>query len=400
MNQFGLELFRSVAAEHPKENLLISPYSLTSALALAYAGTEGQTHREMMRALHFPDDRQATLDSLGELTNRLRYGIDERTEKLLKSAPQGAAGFAPDPAEYVLSSVNRLYSQIGYDLRPDYLARLESSRAGTVEALDFAHAPENARSTINHWITDETHGKIVDLIPSGGVDGTTRAILVNALYFKALWASAFDKEQTKPQPFHVTDTLAPAVPTMHCFLERYDYREFHRFVTLALPYQSGTLQCVIILPRVGVKVDEVLAQLTPESLRKLAEREESRGAGYRDVDLYLPKLEIHIPTVALATYLKRLGLKAPFEKTGDFTGLMAHPKEPFAFAEIYHQTYLALDEHGTEAAAASALSLVTLGVSTRDPKPVLLRVNRPFLLVIQDRETGTCLFIGRVMDPR
>jgi serpin B len=393
-NRLGLDLFRQLAAASPTGNLVLSPYSINSALALAYAGADGATRSEMGAALHFPADDTTLQTSFG----RMRDSLDELVRSY--TATQEAHGTDRKPIEW--HQANRLFGQQGYDFRSRFLALMKDGYAAPFEPLDFRTHASTARNTINAWIEGQTRGKIHDLIPVGGLTHRTRLVLVNALYLKATWEKPFELAETQSLRFHVSGTAAPEVPTMR----RTDFLNYAKeagFTVVALDYAGGGLQFLILLPDEGKSCDDLAATLTPSDFKAWAALgEKSRP---KLVDLYLPKFRSKDATLALGASLRALGVKQAFDDppgSADFSRIAPRQPDDYLFlSEAFHQTFVAVDENGTEAAAATAgLVLSTFEVSTSPHHAVIVRVDRPFLFAIQHRASGVCLFLGRITDPR
>lgn len=398
-NQLGLDLYRQLSRENPEANLILSPYSISSALALAYTGSAGATRTEMARVLHFPADDLVLQTSL----NRLRSDLDQIAASTVEPAEQMKAALKGinrdgDPDRIIeWHLANRLFGERTYAFNPAFLARMKDGYGAALEPLDFRHDAPAARLAINQWVEAQTHGKIRDLIPAGGVDGSTRLALVNALYLKAPWMRGFDPRATRPAPFHISKYNTPSVPTM-CQELAFGYRHEDGVTTLVLPYIHPDLQFVIFLPDQRTALETVVARLTPEHLKAAGHL--SPNSDY-NIRLYLPKFRLPAPTMPLGRALQALGMRSAFDQPpgrADFSGIaIPRPNDYLRISEVFHQTFLSVDEKGAEAAAATIVGPMSLGIP---PEPIEVRVDRPFLFAIQHRPTGLCLFLGRVTDPR
>lgn len=397
-NQLGLDLFRALAAGNSRQNLLLSPYSIETGLALAYAGAAGDTRAEMAHVLHLPDDETTLQASFAALRDTF--------DAALKALPSGGSTEDDDegPA-FQFALANRLYAERAYAIRAPFLAKLQQGYAASIERRDFRRFPESARTIINEWVEQQTHERIKELLPEGAVNASTRLVLVNALYLKAHWADPFSTDATRPSTFHVDDTTAPLVPTMHEKSAAFSYQRFDGFIVVVLPYAACPLQCTIILPDEHVDTATVLRALTPELLRQFRAAVPGPSTHEeRKVDLFLPKFRIEPPSVSLANHLKALGLKTAFDVpagSANFDGIhVRQPRNYLALSDVFHRTFIELDEKGTEGAAATLVPSMTLGFGTVHPPPIVVRVDRPFLFAIQHTGSGACLFLGRVVDPR
>jgi len=390
-NQLGLELYRECGA--PAENLCLSPYSIQSALAMTFAGADGETRAEMMRVLHYPGDGDIIHASFSSLQKSLEEMTKKSNEVVQRSKEAGG------PSEPItLAVANRLFPQTGYGFRNSFCALIAKFYGGAFEPLDFRRNPEVARQHINKWIAERTRERIRDLIPPNGVDATTRLVLANAVYLKAPWQSEFSDGLTKAGPFHVRGGTPVDVPIMRQ-QEHFGYANKSGFTVVALPYVGSELQFLIFLPNDVKGLDALESKMAPETLMQCAHLEQQL------VELYLPKFKFEPPTIPLAAKLRALGLKSMFdEPTGSANFDKMAPRKPddyLAVSEVFHKTFIAVDEKGTEAAAATPVAMLAMtGMVRNPPKPVVIRVDHPFLYAVQHIPSGTCLFIGRVTDPR
>ena len=393
-NQLGLQLYRTLAPAKPGGNLVLSPYSSETALTLAYAGADGETRAEMSRALGLPDDDAALAGSLA----RLRASLDQIAARS-KTAAEAEAKYGGKRDPIIWHAANRLYGQRGYAFRAAFVDLMRDRYAAPFEAVDFRANAEGERVKINRWVEEQTRDKIKNLIPGGALKPDTRLILVNALYLKAPWQKPFEKSATQPQPFHPASGGDRSVPTMHRTAFLGHAREEGRTV-VTLDYTGNGLQFVIVLPDAGTTPDALAATLTAADFARWSKL----GDGKRpNIDLYLPKFRIEGTTVPLGPALRTLGLRNAFDDprgSANFDRIAPRrPNDYLAISEVFHQTFVAVDEEGTEAAAATAVMMATLG-AMMPQEPIEVRVDRPFLFAIQHRESAACLFLGRISDPR
>lgn len=393
-NQLGLDLYRTLAASRPGENLVLSPYSIESALALAYAGAKGSTRTEMARVLGLPDNDNAIKTALGTL----RASLDEIARKSKTSADKHRLfGGKLDVIEW--HAANRLFGQRGYAFRDSFLTLMEDGYAAPFQALDFRTDAEHSRTAINAWVEEQTQRKIRDLIPRGALKDDTRLVLVNALYLKAPWEKPFGKTATRPAPFHFDERRAKDVPTMlrTAFL---GHATEPGLTVVALDYAGRGLQFLIVLPDRGTSPDAIAEKLTPVDFVRWSKIGDGRRP---NVSLHLPKFRNEGSTLPLGTALRALGIKGAFDEppgSANFDRIAPRkPNDYLAISDVFHQTFIALDEEGTEASAATAVTTITLGAAM-PVEPIEVRVDRPFLFAIQHRESGVCLFLGRITDPR
>ncbi len=390
INTLGLDLYRTQPAGG---NLLLSPYSIQNALAMTYAGADGETRAEMQRVLHYPTDENALEAGFAGLAQELTQVAQESAQRVEQIKNDG--GKPGTPIEFHLA--NRLFVQRGYELRAPFLAQVKDSYGALPEALDFVHATEEARATINQWAEDSTKGKIRDLIPAGGLSDKTRLALANAVYLRAPWAKAFEASGTKPETFFVRGTEPVAVSTM---TQRAPLGYEHRdgFAAISLRYEGRGLQFLILLPDANDGLPALERKVTPALLAECAKLPS------QDVILHLPKFRLEPPSMPLGDQLRQLGLKTAFDEprgSANFDRMAPRrPRDYLYIGEVYHKAFLSLDEQGTEAAAATAVIMLHAFAIVKEPElPLEVRVNHPFLFAIQHVSSGACLFFGRVTNP-
>jgi len=394
IDQLGLDLLRAQVSAGSRGNLLLSPYSIEAALAMACTGAEGRTRGEMRRVLHLPGDDAAISDGFAALARELG---ELQAGSRRRAAQTREDGGSEEPIE--INIANRLFAQRGFAFRPDFTAVLRERFGAPLEELDFFHAAEPARVTINAWVAHETRDKIRELVPTGAIAADTRAVLANALYLRAAWATAFDPDNTKNERFWVSGKTQADVPTM-LRQKHFGYDKRQGYVALALPYVGGGLQFVILLPDQRDGLTDFERKITPDLLASCAELPR------RDVILHLPKFKLEPPSLPLGALLRGLGMTTAFDQprgSADFDRMAPRKPDDYLYiSEVFHQSWLSLDENGTEATAATAIVMRYGMAAAREPPPppIEVRVDRPFLFAIQHIPSGTCLFLGRLTDPR
>lgn len=369
---FAFDLYQ-LLKESKDGNLFYSPYSISLALAMTYAGARGETERQMADALHYtlPQDR------LHSAFN----GLD------LELARRGQVAQGKDGGGFRLNIANAIWGQTGYQFLPEFLDTLAESYGAGLRLLDFASDPEEARLTINNWVSDQTEGRIKDLIPPGLIHALTRLVLTNAIYFNAAWAEPFEVESTVDGPFTLLDGGQVTVPMMQG-TESLGYAEGPGYQAVELPYDGRELSMVILLPEAGGfetfeggldagQVESIVHDLT-----------------YRQVALTMPRFEFE-SEFDLAETLAALGMPVAFSGDADFSG-MDGGRNLF-ISEVVHKAFVSVDEAGTEAAAATAVVMEVMAALPEEPVEVI--IDHPFIFFIRDIETGAILFIGRVVDP-
>jgi serpin B len=320
--------------------------------------------------------------------------MSAKTAELVKDAKK----FGGPSEPITLNIANRLFAQKGYRFREAFLSLVKQNFGGAFEALDFMADPAAATQRINKWVADQTHDRIRDLIPGGALDKTTRLVLANALYLKAPWASEFSQNATEAEPFFVRG--APVnIPMMRKTDKNFGYARREGFIVVSLPYAGNDLQFVVLLPDDINGLRELESKLSADVLAGCAKVEK------RDVDLYLPKFKLAPPTITLAKQFEALGMKTAFDQpkgSANFDKIAPRTPDDYLYiSQIFHKTFIAVDEKGTEAAAATAVAMLA-GTALRSPPPppIVVKVDRPFIYAIQHVPSGVCLFLGRVTDPR
>jgi serine protease inhibitor len=370
-NQFAFDLYSYLTSipASAESNLFFSPFSISSALALTYEGARGSTAEEIRSVFHFPAN-----DTFS------RQGFSMINADLNR----------PD-AGYTLRTANALWAEKTYSFLPEYLQIAREFYRANVTNLDFTNAPEASRITINQWVEDQTEDKIRDLIPPGVIDPLTRLVITNAIYFHGTWQKEFDKNLTHGADFNTT----PAVTVHVEMMERtdadsfYPYSENDQFQILKLPYNhtgNAGLSMLILLPR-----DEILAAVE----RSLTLQNLSAWTGNltsQRVNVYLPKFHLETKYDLSAT-LASMGMPTAFTPLADLSGMDG--THNLQISDVIHQAYVDVNEQGTEAAAATA---VVIKLTSIEVVPEF-RADHPFLFMITDDQSGTILFLGRVMNP-
>jgi serpin B len=390
VNALGLDLLAK--GTDANANALLSPYSIQSALAMTYAGAAGETRTQMAKVLHYPEDETALHQSFTDLQKALEAVTKTTAERAKIAKDQGGPG---EP--FVLTVANRLFGQDGYAFRQPFLELVKDRYRAPLEMMDFIHNADKERLKINGWVEEQTHKRIRDLIPANGLNDETRLVLVNAIYMKAPWAETFSEGTTQPLPFQVKGNETLKVPTMRRTAHMgYAKREGYQVITV--PYIGGDMQLLVLLPDAKDGLAAMEAKVTPDILSGCAK------PGTSEVELFLPRFKMEPPLFKLGKVLCSLGMAGAFDKpqgSANFDRMAPRkPNDYLYISEVFHKTFLALDEKGTEAAAATAVVMMRATAFIEKPKPLEVRVDRPFLFAIQHRPSGTCLFLGRVTDPR
>lgn len=353
---------------HGTDNLALSPYSIAVALAMTTNGAAGETRSQMADVLH-----------IGSLAS-YNSGIDALTQEVEALAgpvklPDGST------EEIALATANQLFGDRQTAWGKAFLTVLAKEYGAGLRTVDFRGAAESARALINRWTSQQTNDRIPTILPEGTVDASTRLVLVNALYLKAPWQTPFAKSSTAPAPFHRADGSTVTVDTMTNQPEDGVFLRGRHFQGARLPYAGGTLAMTVALP----ETDQESAAL-PELLAMLTD------AGQAGVTISMPRWTFRTPT-DLIPPLQQLGMTRAFGTGADFSPMTT--SEGLYVSEVLHQTFIAVDESGTEAAAATAVGMSASAVRVTHE----LVLDRPFLFVLHDVAHGTPLFVGRVADP-
>jgi serpin B len=389
-NQLAVDLHRQLATGD--ENLCVSPYSIESALAMTFAGADGETRTEMAHVLHFPND-----GGVPASFSALQHSLEEmgaKTADLVKESKK----FGGPSEPITLNIANRLFAQKGYDFRQAFLSLVKQNYGAAFEPLDFVANSAGATQHINKWVADQTHDRIRNLIPAGALNKLTRLVLANALYLKAPWADPFSEKITHPEPFYVHGGAPVDVPMMRK-IAQFGYAKLEGFTAVSLSYTGGDLQFLVLVPDNVNGLRALESKLSGNTLVQCAKLET------QDVDLHLPKFKLEPPTVAFAEKFQALGMKSAFDVprgSANFDKIAPRkPNDYLYISEIFHKTFIDVDEKGTEAAAATAVVMMkATAIAGPKQQPIEVKVDRPFAYAIQHVPSGGCLFLGRVTDPR
>lgn len=368
---FSADLYRALASTCPGGNVVCAPYSVNLALAMTRAGAGLTTADEMDAVLHAPHPRPGALDS----------GLNT-VEQTLATRYQDGDGIARP----LLTTANALWTRLDLGLRPAFQDTLAGYYGAAPHPVDFGGAPEAARQEINTWVSDRTNAKIPELLPSGVVSPDTRLILTNTTYLKAAWKYRFTTTATTTEPFTRDDGSVVDVAMMRGPFDPMGYQEGDGWRAVDVPFAGDGLAMAIVMPTRD-DLAAIEANLDVTWLGALL-----TGFGFATVQLRLPRWTFRLPA-ELAALLSGLGMPTAFTSQADLTGMSTDPA--LRIDDVVHETFIAVDEKGTEAAAASAVIVRPPSI----PQGPQFFVNRPFLYVIHDRFTGVPLFLGRVHDP-
>ncbi len=383
---FALSLYAALAEQPGQsgENLLVSPHSILSALAMVYAGAEGETREQMRATLRLNLDEPALHQAFAELDRQL--------------AERAAAPREGEARGFELNVVNRLWGQQDYAFVPDYLALVERYYGAGVERVDFERDPDGVRQQINAWVEDQTRDRIRDLLPENSLNEDTSLVLVNAIYFLASWQEAFEEASTRPAAFHLLDGSSQDVPMMQR-TGRLPAHVGDDSIAVAIPYLGSQVSLLALMP-----TDETADFATWErSLDRQALDETIAALAPQQVALDFPKFRVE-GGFRLGELLQAMGMPQAFDPpNANFERMTGVPPgvigRSLYIDEVFHKTFIDLDEAGTEAAAATAVVMMRLTALVEEPEPIEIRFDRPFVYAIYDQPTGSLLFLGRLLKP-
>ena len=364
-NEFALDLYGRLSAE--PGNLFVSPYSISTALAMTYAGARGPTAEEMGRTLHFALDPQRLHPAFADLIRDLNGSGKQRP--------------------FQLSTANALWGQKGHGFLKPFLDLTQANYGAGLREVDFLGATEQARLTINRWVEDQTNHKIRDLLKPGDLDPHGRLVLTNAIYFKAAWAHPFFDKATRQEDFLANATDKVTVAMMH---EQEDFKYFDggTFQIVELPYEGREQSMLVLLPKKPDGLPDLEKELTAANLERWL-----AGMKSQPVRLALPKFKF-TKREELKKTLAAMGMRLAFSSQADFSGMDG--RKDLYIDEVIHQAFVDVNEKGTEAAAATAVVMRLAAV----PNTVReFRADHPFVFAIRDNRTGSILFLGRVTNP-
>ena len=367
-NRFAMDLYAQLDREQPGKNIFFSPTSISLALAMTAAGAHGPTQAEMAKVLHLDAD-------LAQAHAHYRQLLEQ----------WNAVG---EKRAYQLRIANRLWGQKGFSIRPDFLTLTRQQYGAEMLLVDFAQA-EAASREINHWVEEQTNGKITKLIPPGSLDALTRLVLTNAVYFKGDWVQPFHKQSTREEDFTVSAQEKVKVPLMHQQV-KLGYTEEETFQVLELPYAGRELSMVVLLPKQVDGLPELEKTITTDKLAALMSK-----LGIREVITSLPKFKLET-SFGLNSTLEAMGMKQAFSSKADFSGI--NSAEALYISAVIHKAYVDVNEEGTEAAAATGVVMRAMAARLPQPVPVF-RADHPFLFLIRDTKAGSILFMGRLTNP-
>lgn len=365
-SEFALDLYQEI--RDADGNLFFSPYSISLALAMTYAGARGDTTQQMADALSF------TLPQ-------------ERLHPAFNALDLALTGQSGGDENFKLNIANSLWGRAGINFNKEFLDVLALNYGAGMWRLNFQENPEAARIRINDWVSEHTENKINNLIPEGAINPLTALVLTNAIYFKATWEYAFPEDMTENGTFTLLNGAQVTVPMMSWPRGvTIRYAEGDGYQAVELPYEGTSMSMLILLPALD-RFEEFEGALSAERVNEIVENLESQYVLVR-----IPKFKFEA-SLGLADTLAEMGMPIAFTPQADFSGITTDC--PLWIDKVLHKAFISVDEKGTEAAAATAV-IMTLSIS---PQPIMVSMDHPFIFLIRDTNTGAVLFLGRVLDP-
>jgi serpin B len=366
-NRFAFDLFVPIIAENKgAENIMISPFSITSALSMTLNGAAGETFEAMKSGLRYDSE---TIEE-----------INDTYLKLMKD-------MVPVDPRVVMEIANSVWVEKKFTAKQEFIDALVKWYLAEVKSIDITDP--GAVDKVNTWIEDKTHDKIKDMLAS--LPDNLAMLLVNAVYFNGKWRHQFDKNDTQNRPFYVSPGSPAQVPMMYQ-KQNFAVIGINEATLIELPYGQGNYSMVVLLPDEGVLLQEAALTLTPENWSEWMQR---LSDATMEVELYLPKFKYEYKR-NLNDDLARLGMGIAFDPfNADFSNI--NDLLQLYITDVIHQTFIETNEEGTEAAAAT---VVIIGVTSMPPPTPVININRPFLYFIREATTGTIVFMGQVVDPR
>jgi serpin B len=368
-NQFASDLYNVL--KDNQNNVFFSPFSISSAFAMVYEGANGQTANEIDNVFHFPTDSATRRSSFAKLYNDMNTGN----------------------TYYNLSIANALWAEKRYSFLDNYKNIIQQYYLGNTTNLDFINATESSRQTINNWVANRTHNKIMDLMPRRSIDQTTKLVLTDAVYFKGTWQRQFDAKNTSSQNFTTTSGSTTKVHMM-CMAGKnsnFKYVEDSNLQAIELPYKGNKLSMVILLPK-GNNLSLAEEYLDPQKLAQL-----KNSFAQKQVNLFVPKFKLETDYADMADTLSNMGMPIAFSDRADFSGMDGIGG--LKISKVIHKAYIDVDEEGTEAAGATGVVMMPIAVAMPET-PVVFRADHPFIFLIQDNSAENILFLGSILDPK
>ncbi|XP_068849790.1 serpin B3-like isoform X1 [Capricornis sumatraensis] len=379
----AIDLFHQIR-QSKKENIFLSPFSISSALAMTYLGARENTASEMQKVLHFSEIAENPRGQAAGNPVEKPGSVHHHFQKLLTELKKSTDA-------YELRVANRLYGEKEFPFLQEYMENVKEFYLASVESADFKHAAEESRKMINSWVESQTNERIKDLFPKDSLDSTTVLVLVNAVYFKGQWNQKFKKESTVEEKFWLNkDTSKPVQMMKQTNHFNFVSLEDVQAKILEIPYKGGELSMLVLLPSEADGLQELEDQLTAE---KLIAWTSPQNMGKRQVDLHLPRFKVE-ESYDLVPTLQALGMVDAFRNgAADFSGMTG--RRDLVVSTVVHKCFVEVTEEGTEATAATGVEIITRAGGNSES----FRCDHPFLFLIKHVRTNSILFCGRVSSP-
>jgi serpin B len=371
-NHFAFKLYNEVKSEKPEQNLFFSPFSISTALAMTYAGARGETEKQMSQTLCFSLEQNTFHDDFSKLIEDIEKDTTNGTQ---------------------LAIANSLWAQKNYKFLDTFFSLVKAHYDAILKNVDFTNYSERekARKELNSWVEQKTNDKIKELVKEKDIDDATRLILVNAIYFKDVWENPFEASETKEKPFYFNDN-----DTIHTLMmqktEAINYYSNSDMQVVEIPYKDDKLSMLVFLPNyydgIGAMEKSLNNGLYSQVLSSL-KRER--------VELSLPKFKTSF-NIYLEKTLAVMGMPIAFSGNADFSGMTG--RKDLEISKVIHQAFINVDESGTEAAAATAVIMGMMAMRSDNNNKIIFNANHPFIFLIKDNATGSILFMGKIMNPK
>lgn len=362
---FALDMYGLLCQD--EGNIFYSPYSISTALAMTYAGACRNTEKEMAQVLHFGLPQEKIHSAFYELQSHLQRIQEE------------------EPV--ILNIANALWTEKTYELKKEFLDLTKKYYDANIFPVDFRHDPDKSRIKINDWVEDKTEEKIKDLLGPDTINQLTRLVLTNAIYFFGEWEHTFNPKATRESIFWLDENKNVKIPMMYQE-SPFGYGVVDGIQVLEMPYKGDSLSMVVFLPEKKDGIKKLESSLSPENMKKwitVLRRQE--------VETYFPKFKM-TQKFNLNDVLRSLGMKEAFTRTANYSNM--EPNGELFISDVVHKAFVEVDEQGTEAAAATAVVMELAAMPMDTP---VFKADHPFVFVIRERTTNSILFIGRLMDP-
>lgn len=369
-NKFALKIFNKLST-NGNGNIFISPYSISTALTMTYGGAKGETKDQMRRALFLLENDQLVHNSFQYLLQNMN-DLDNSEKNL------------------VLKTANAIWVESDFKIKEDYKKLVKTKYLSVINGMDFTNKQEKCRIKINNWASENTENKITDLIPKGLISSQTKLVLTNAIYFLADWQNQFKKRYTKEENFYLSNDEKIKTKMMHQ-TEHFKYTENQKIQIIELPYENDRLSMIVFLPRSN-NSNSTDSLLTLDSFNKNIQDLRSEK-----IRLYLPKFKFTYFS-SLNNVLQEMGMKDAFTNKANFSGINKNERKALMISNVLHKAYIDVTERGTEAAAATAVTMKLTSVRPTD-KPIIFRADHPFIFMIYDNKTKQILFVGKLNNP-